>query len=228
MRTHAFERKLGGEVSVDICFACRLIWFDQFESLQLAPGGLLELFKQIHAHQADAMHPNSDRLYCPRCRTALVLTHDMQRNARFTYYRCESGHGRVSAFYQFLREKNFVRNLSAGEVVRLKAEIKQVRCSGCGAPINLETDGACSFCKAPIAILDANAVNAALQGLAAAEEKQRGITALASVEDMIAALETEQRARVDRQREAMRWTGRDKVPDLVGMGVGLVAAGYSK
>ena len=228
MRAHAFERKLGGEVSVDICLACRLIWFDPFESLQLAPGGLLELFKLIHAHQADAIHSNSDRMFCPRCHTALVLTHDLQRNARFTYYRCASGHGRVSAFYQFLREKNFVRNLSAGEVVRLKAEIKQVRCSGCGAPINLETDSACSFCKAPIAILDANAVCAALQGLAAAEEKQHRISALASVEDMIAALETEQRAREDRRRAAIGWTGGDNALDLLGAGVGLVASGYSK
>ncbi|MBI3372001.1 MAG: zf-TFIIB domain-containing protein [Betaproteobacteria bacterium] len=228
MRTAAFARKLGGELSIDICLACKLIWFDQFESMQLAPGGLLELFRLIHAHQGDAVHPDSNRLRCPRCRAPLVLTHDLQRNTRFVYYRCETGHGRLTAFYQFLREKNFVRNLNAGEVARLKADIKQLRCSGCGAPINLETDGACSFCKAPIAILDANAVQTALQGLAAAEAQHREVTAgLASVENMIAALETQRRANGVRRSEPMHWTGHDGAPDLVGLGIGLVATGFS-
>jgi hypothetical protein len=166
-------------------------------------------------------------LHCPRCRAPLSLTHDIQRNTRFVYFRCEFGHGRLTAFYQFLREKNFVRNLTAGEVTRLKADIKQVRCSGCGAPINLDAGSACSFCKAPIAILDANAVQAALQGLAATQEQHRNITAgLASIESMIAALETGQRARDTQPREAMRWTGHDGTPDLIGIGIGLVAAAF--
>lgn len=228
MRTETFERKLGGQLSVDICLACKLIWFDQFESMQLAPGGLLELFKLIHTHQSDPVHPDSDRLPCPRCRAPLSLTYDMQRNTRFVYYRCLIGHGRLTAFYQFLREKNFVRNLNAGEVARLKADIRQVRCSGCGAPINLETDSACRFCKAPIAILDANAVQAALEGLAAAQARHHEVASrLASVENMIAALETQRFAREARSSEPMRWSGRHRVLDLVGIGVGLVADGFS-
>lgn len=229
MHKQAFQRKLGGELQIDICFTCKLIWFDQFESLQLAPDGLLEMFRLIHVHQGDAVYPVSDRLNCPRCCAPLTLTHDIQHSTRFVYYRCEGGHGRLTAFFQFLREKNFVRNLTPGEVVRLKADIKQVACSGCGAPINLETDSACSFCKAPISILDANAVQTALQGLVAAEEQQRGFAdGVGSVENMIAALEAEQRAREEKRHEARRWIGLEKAPDLVSIGVGMVANGFPK
>ena len=71
---------------------------------------------------------------CPRCGAPLSLTHDVQRSTRFVYYRCEFGHGRLTAFYQFLREKNFVRNLKAREVARLRADIKQLRANdGFGA-----------------------------------------------------------------------------------------------
>lgn len=226
MSAKAFARRLGGEVALDICPGCKLIWFDQYESAQLAPGGLIELFKLISAHQGDAFHPDADRLNCPRCHSPLSLTHDVQRSTRFTYYRCDSGHGRLTAFFQFLREKNFVRTLSIAEVAKLKIEIKQVRCSGCGAPIDLETDNACRFCKAPISILDANAMQAALQGLAAAETRQHSIHAgLSGVEGMIAALESAQRARPIAQLDAMKWTGRDvsSAPDLIGVGVGLLA-----
>lgn len=227
MRNETFERKLGGQVSVDICLACRLIWFDQYESMQLAPGGLLALFRLIHSHRDAPVRPGADRLPCPRCGATLSLTHDIQRSTRFVYYRCEFGHGRLTAFYQFLREKNFVRNLNAREVARLRADVKQVRCSGCGAPINLETDSACSFCRAPIAILDANAVQAALQGLAAAESQHRAVaTGLASVESMITELETQERARELNRREAVRWTGREHTLDLIGLGIGLVADGF--
>ena len=229
MHKQAFQRKLGGELQIDICFTCKLIWFDPFESLQLAPDGLLEMFKLIYTHQGDAVYPVSDQLNCPRCRAPLTLTHDIQHSTRFVYYRCGSEHGRLTAFFQFLREKSFVRNLTLGEVVRLKADVKQVACSSCGAPINLETDSACSFCKAPISILDANAVQAALQGLVAAEEQQHRITdGAGSVENMIAALEAEQRAREEKQHEARRWLGLEKAPDLVSIGVGLVANGLSK
>lgn len=173
MRNQAFERKYGGMVALDICLDCKQIWFDEHESAQLAPDGLLRLFRLIHAHQDSAARPAAERMDCPHCRARLSLTHDLQRSNRLLYYRCLAGHGRLTAFYQFLREKNFVRDLTKPEVAQLKAEVKQVRCSGCGAPVDLQQASACGFCKAPIAILDANAVAQALQALDAARSRQR-------------------------------------------------------
>ena len=215
MRKEAFERKLGGEMPIDLCPPCRLIWFDPFESLQLTSAGLLEMFKLIHAHERDPANQVRDLLDCPRCRSQLVLTHDLQRSTRFVYYRCQGNHGRLIAFHQFLREKNFVRTLSAPEVGRLKADVRQVRCSSCGAPINLATDTACTFCKAPIEVLDADAMQTALANLAADQREHRELgERLASVESIFAAHAAAQPARPD------------QAPDLLGLGIGLVANGF--
>jgi hypothetical protein len=227
MHRGSFEKKLGGSLSIDICPACRLIWFDRFESLQLAAGGLLELFRLIHGRQADPGNPIPVRLGCPRCRDPLVLTHDLQRSTRFVYYRCVQAHGKLTAFYQFLREKNFVRSLSPVEVSRLKVEVKQLRCSGCGAPINLDTDSACRFCKAPIAVLDAEALKSEFATLLAEERQHRSVNdGLASVEGMIAALEAEKSAREDQVLDGIRRIRSGGAPDLLSVGVGLVARGY--
>jgi hypothetical protein len=64
-----------------------------------------------------------------------------------------------------------VRVLAPAEMARVRAEVKQLRCSGCGAMIDLARDNACSYCGAPIAILDANAVETALRDWAAQAEQ---------------------------------------------------------
>ena len=43
-----FARQTHGEVELDLCFSCHSIWFDDFESVQITPGGIIELFKLIH------------------------------------------------------------------------------------------------------------------------------------------------------------------------------------
>ena len=173
MRNEIFERKYGGTLTLDICVDCKQIWFDEYESAQLAPDGLLKLFKLINDNRGTASNNATDSVDCPRCSAPLILTHDLQRNNRLLYFRCEAGHGRLTAFYQFLREKNFVRDLTPAEVGQLKAEVKQVRCAGCGAPVDLQRESACSFCKAPISILDGNAVAIALRELDAARSGAR-------------------------------------------------------
>ena len=60
MTKHRFERVHHGEVTFDLCFPCQGIWFDEFESVQLTPGGIIELFKLINA----------------RGTTVMVATHD--------------------------------------------------------------------------------------------------------------------------------------------------------
>jgi hypothetical protein len=156
-------------VALDVCWECHAIWFDQYESAQLAPGAVIELFRLIHEHRAMPSRPLGDAMSCPHCRAKLVLTHDLQRTNRLTYYRCPNAEGRLTSFFQFLREKQFIRSLSQPEIERLKATISQVRCSGCGAPVDVSRDTACSFCRSPLSILDPGAVEKALAALSTAD-----------------------------------------------------------
>ena len=186
MIRRSFARKPVGAVEIDSCFACHVLWFDQYESAQLTPGAVIELFREIHAHQDQAPRPLADECRCPQCRGRLKLTHDIQRTNRIAYYRCLEGHGRLTTFVQFLREKNFVRSLTAPEVERLRASVTQVRCSSCGAPVSLARDTACGYCRAPIAILDADAVARALSELDAAETKRARVDPAAAIDALLA------------------------------------------
>jgi hypothetical protein len=102
----------------------------------------------------------------------LALTHDLQHATRFVYYRCRYGHGRFTPFFQFLREKNFVRPLDAAELARLKESVRTIRCTSCGAPVDIERSTVCPYCQAPIMALDPDAVGKALRELAAAEQRR--------------------------------------------------------
>ena len=39
----------GGLVEIDLCFACRGLWFDPLENLKLMPSAVLALFRQLLA-----------------------------------------------------------------------------------------------------------------------------------------------------------------------------------
>jgi hypothetical protein len=172
-------------VEIDICFPCQAIWFDQYESAQLTPGAVLDLFREIHEN-AVAPRPPADSPGCPVCGKTLSVTQDLQRTNRITYSRCIYGHGRFTTFFQFLREKNFVRTLTSREVARLQAHVTQVRCSSCGAPVDLVHDAQCSFCHAPISILDADAVKRTMEELTEEEQRRRPVDAKAAVDALFA------------------------------------------
>lgn len=160
-------------VELDLCMTCQAIWFDNMESAQLTPGAVLELFDLIRAGQSQPPRPISGSCACPACRHALALVHDFERTNRITYYRCVGCHGRLTTFTQFLVEKNFVRSLNPAEVSRLRAVVAQIRCASCGAPIDLAHDAVCSYCRAPIAILDADAVQGTVAQLTREEQARR-------------------------------------------------------
>jgi hypothetical protein len=160
-----FGRQPQGEAILDICWDCHGIWFDQYESTSLVPGAVIELFRLINEHRDRPARPLADAMTCPLCRAKLAFTQDLQRTNRIVYHRCPAGHGRFTTFLQFLREKQFVRSLSPLEIDSLRATVKQVRCSGCGAPVDVARDAACGFCRSPLSILDAAAVEKALAAL---------------------------------------------------------------
>jgi hypothetical protein len=171
MSTHRFPRKTGGEVELDLCFPCQGIWFDEYESLQLAPSGVVDLFKLIHEHRDDQRLPLAKPLRCPRCKERMIHSQDRVKSGLFNYMRCGQ-HGRFITFSQFMIEKAFVRQLNGAEINELKARIGTIRCSGCGAPVDIHQQSACGHCQAPIAILDPQAVEQALAGYHQAAVKQ--------------------------------------------------------
>ncbi|MDX1492871.1 MAG: hypothetical protein R3253_02265 [Longimicrobiales bacterium] len=193
MDHEALEGVYGPEIEVDLCFACHLLWFDKRESIHLTPRGTLDLFQVLHAHRDDARHALGGRTVCPRCGTRLSLRRDMVKAGRFSYYACPAGHGRLTPFSEFLKEKQFVRELNPAEQSRLKAEVKRVQCSSCGAPVDVSGGFACQHCGSPLSVLDAEAVEKTLKELHEAdtkrerewpEEKEARARALASMEAM--------------------------------------------
>ena len=144
----------GGSIEIDVCRPCHAFWFDAHESLQLAPGSTLRLFQLIGGETSKARTVLATAMRCPRCRAKLVLTNDWQRNTSFKYWRCDNGHGRLITFFDFLREKNFVRALSPDQIEELKRNVQTLSCSNCGAPIDLAKESTCGHCGTPLSMLD--------------------------------------------------------------------------
>lgn len=172
MQTIAVDSRSIGSIDIDVCVQCCVIWFDQSESAQLAPSAVVELFKIVNASSDKPRLPLAMILPCPRCKVRLNLTHDICKAGRISYYRCQT-HGRLTPFYQFLKEKQFIRQLTPMQITQLRADVKQIKCSGCGGALNLDKDTACSYCGAAIAVLDADAVTKAMEIWAAAAEHRR-------------------------------------------------------
>ena len=173
MSKHKFERNLGGEVILDMCFPCQGIWFDENENLQITPGGIIELFRLIHNNRDAQRQPLTNNLRCPRCDDRLLHGLDMSKfGGRFNYDRCLQHHGRFTTFGQFMIEKGFVRQLNPAEIHALAAKIGVIHCSGCGAPVDIRKNQACDHCKAAITILDPEAVEKALARFQQAESKR--------------------------------------------------------
>jgi uncharacterized protein YbaR (Trm112 family) len=172
MRTGTFDAHYGRTVELDLCHGCALIWFDQRESIALTPGAVLKLFTVLDEHR-EQRHPlPAGAMHCPRCRRPLTATVDRQRATLFSYWRCEADDGRLTTFFDFLREKNFVRPLSPERLAELRRYTPTVNCSACGAPVDLARESACPHCRAPLSMLDPDQVQAAVRDLQRAEERR--------------------------------------------------------
>jgi len=153
METHTLDAHLGRAVTIDRCQTCQVFWFDSQESVRLTPGGTLALFRIIGEHAAPPAR-QTDSVSCPRCGVRLRRTHDMQRDVRFEYFSCPAGHGRLTSFFDFLREKNFIRPLSPEQIAELRRNVQTVNCSNCGGPIDLAVGSSCTHCGSPLSMFD--------------------------------------------------------------------------
>jgi hypothetical protein len=149
------DAHLGTSVTIDLCHACQAFWFDDRESLQLTPASTLRLFRLIGEEASRPRRPIEGTLACPRCGLHLQPVQDMQRATRFQYRRCSRRHGRFITFFDFLREKNFLKPMSAPQIEELRKNIGAVNCSNCGASIDLAHQSACGHCGSALSILDA-------------------------------------------------------------------------
>lgn len=219
MQKQRFERNLHGEVILDLCFHCHGVWFDEFESVQITPGGVVELFRLIHEQRDALRQPLSDVLHCPRCGDRLLKGLDVSKHGgQFNYHRCLQKHGRFTTFAQLMIEKGFVRQLSPAEIDELAQKVGSVRCTGCGAPIDIRRDHACPHCRAPIAILDPHAVEKTLTRLDH-DETRRTRQDVEMLGDAIIIREREKSRFEREQRE--RFNNLD-VGDLIVSGVDLL------
>lgn len=175
MTTQAFGAQLGRSVDLDLCLTCHLFWFDQRESLQLTPAATLQLFRLIGEQTTKERRPVASVTKCPRCSSQLLLTRDQQRNVSFQYRRCPHGHGRLTSFFDFLREKHFVRPVSPEQLAELRRNVQSVNCSNCGAPIDVAKHSACGHCGSPLSMLDLKAAGALIDQLQQADQPGRAI-----------------------------------------------------
>jgi hypothetical protein len=204
-------------VEAGACASCNLLWFDETASVRLTPRAVLGLFRFI-GEAGGSRNTLAANFRCPRCTVPLVVTHDLQRTTRFTYWRCKNDEGQLITFNQFLRQKNFIRTPSPAELAKLRATVRQITCSQCGAPVDLSTDSACTHCGAAVSLIDPDGVAKALSDLSA------GSTAPVSVapDAMRNALSDAQiNAIFDLQRMREREEGDD---DLVAIGAAAIGA----
>jgi hypothetical protein len=214
--THA-RTASSGDTVVDLCEGCRALWFDAFESVTLTPDAIRALFREVSRICGTPARPLPASLRCPRCRSTLSATQDLRHSTRFTYWRCPKSHGRFTPFVQFLREKDLVRPLTRAELSRLKSHIAQVRCTGCGAPVDLAREMVCGFCRAPLEVLDPDAVAKALAALDRAQAARGKV----DVDALAAAI-------IQGHRSPQGVMHGSQATDLVGAGMALVLSVFDR
>ena len=173
MQEQTLDGHAGRPVAIDLCLPCQSFWFDAHESVRLSPGGTLALFRLIGEHSGARSFSNADLAKCPRCKARLRLTQDMQRATRFAYLRCPNDHGRLTTFFDFLREKDFIRSLTAEQLQELRQNVQTANCANCGAPIDVTRASACGHCASPLSMLDLTQASALVAQLQKADARGR-------------------------------------------------------
>ena len=180
MSRYSLPGHYGRAVEIDVCHDCNALWFDQGESTQLSPDGTVALFQLINERggaSSTATSKFGEGLRCVTCGTGMRMTNDRVKNTRFAYQACPSGHGRLTTFYNFLAEKQFVRELTLAERAKLAVSVQQIKCSSCAAPVEIGKTDACPYCRAPVSVFDRDAAKKAIDHYLQARQQQVPMTA---------------------------------------------------
>jgi len=219
MEVHMLDGRLGRSIEVDLCEPCQSLWFDGRENLQLTPGATLTLFRAIGEHVRKPELHDGELVKCPHCKGRLRRTQDMQRNTRFTYFRCPNDHGRLTTFFDFLKEKDFVRPLTPQQIAELRKNVQVINCSNCGGPVDLARGSACAHCGSPLSMLDMDQAERLVAQLQAADNASKTIDPALPL-----ALA---RARVQTEAAFKGLPGHDPWTNE-GWSMGLIGAGFSE
>jgi ssDNA-binding Zn-finger/Zn-ribbon topoisomerase 1 len=175
----------GKWVEVEACEPCHLLWFDGFESVNLAALGVLTLMREVVRSHERTHTQASPSLSCPTCSGGLRLVRDKTRFGETQQYRCAIGHGSAQSFAQYLAEKGVVRTLSRAEVAAMMASVKAEEgavpskalfCMNCGA-LHRPTrslDSACQYCGSAFLALDMAGLLAVVDPYDATENSAAG------------------------------------------------------
>jgi len=175
MEPQTLDGHLGREIEINLCQPCQSVWFDTRENLQLTPGATLTMFRIIGEHVSRPSLEDKDIAKCPRCNAQLRRTHDMQRQTRFEYFRCPNHHGRLTTFFDFLKEKDFIRPLTPQQIAELRKNVQIVNCSNCGGPIDLAKRSDCAHCGSPLSMIDMHQAERVIAQLREAERTDKPI-----------------------------------------------------
>ena len=227
MEEAKFDGHHGRSVAIDICHACQSFWFDARESVALTPGSTLALFRVIGEKLTRPQHTDSELAKCPRCKGRLRRTQDMQRATRFEYLNCPNGHGRLISFFDFLREKDFIRPLTPQQIAELRENVGSVNCANCGGPVDLNAGAASRHCGTPLSMLDMKQAEKLVAQLQKAEDRaHQPIDPALPIELLRARRETDRAFAGIPDREL--WFKDVMQTDLVGAGLTAVARWFKK
>jgi hypothetical protein len=113
MEVHRFTTHLGLPLEPDLCDPCQGMWIDRYESLELAPDVVVELFRPLEK------------------------TFDVVRRGRYITHRCAEHHERFSSFSSFMVEKGFVRHMTRPEIDDFARREGATYCTRCGAAVGI-------------------------------------------------------------------------------------------
>ena len=141
-------------VEVEHCGACRLVWFDQLESVQLAGLGWVSLLGSLQQGAGLAIpEGKAGGLGCPRCAAPLKTVQNRSRYGSFAALECPRGHGHLHTQAGLLAERGLVRGLLPAERGALQSGRRRLACLNCGAG----SDGSaerCRHCDTPTLLMD--------------------------------------------------------------------------
>jgi hypothetical protein len=166
----------GRSVQVDHCAACRLVWFDMLESVQLAGLGWVELLREMIRGEAQPRSPSPAprpaTLPCPVCAQPLKAVHNRTRWGQFPAQECPAGHGHLHTDAGLLAERGLVRTMLPPERAALRAQRRVFHCLSCGGQAGTESErggdnDSCTWCATPLLMVDLPRLGHAL--------RQRGV-----------------------------------------------------